>query len=179
MNNLFKDIYFDNFTSLSIEDAKEVLEWRNHELVRKQMFTSDTITFENHLRFIESLKQSNRKLYLRVRWKNDSIGVIDYYDVEDETAFWGLYLNPKFIGSAWGVYLEFIAIEYAFCALNLKELQCETLESNEAVLKIHSFFNFSTINVQNKIVIMKIDKKTWNDNKHKISPLIKILKQNE
>ena len=174
MNILFKDIHFDNFTSLSFEDAKEVLEWRNHELVNKQMFTTDTITLENHLSFIESLKKSDNKLYFRVKWKNDSIGVIDYYDIKKDFAFWGLYLNPKFIGSAWGVYLEFLAVEYAFYTLNLEEIHCETLESNEAVLRIHVFFNFSKVNVQNNIINMKIDKQTWTDKKHMIKPLIKI-----
>ena len=175
MNNPFKDIYFDNFTSLSVEEAKEVLEWRNNDLVRRQMFTNEIISLEKHLSFIESLKTSSDKLYFRIKWKNKSIGVLDYYDTIKGTKIMGLYLNPEFIGSAWGIYLEFIGLEYAFDFLNLKEIHCEIIESNESVLKIHNFFNFTTLNIVNNIVFMKIDKKTWIDTKVKIKPLIKIL----
>jgi UDP-4-amino-4,6-dideoxy-N-acetyl-beta-L-altrosamine N-acetyltransferase len=169
-------IILTNFVSLTPDELKEILEWRNNESVRKQMFTNEEISLEQHLSFVNSLTDSQDKLYFKVQWKNQSIGVIDYYDINQTSAFWGFYLNPSLIGSAWGIYLEYIVLEYAFEILQLDELYCESLKSNSSVIKIHTFFHFITYNVNDNIVFMKITNDIWRANKEKIKPLVKILK---
>jgi UDP-4-amino-4,6-dideoxy-N-acetyl-beta-L-altrosamine N-acetyltransferase len=169
-------IILTNFISLTTDELKEILEWRNNELVREQMFTNEEISLEQHLSFIDSLKNSQDKLYFKVQWKDKSIGVIDYYNINRTSAFGGFYLQPSLMGSAWGIYLEYIYLEYAFEFLQINELYGEILESNESSIKVHLFFHFSTYNVTDNIIYMKITKDIWCANKEKIKPLVKILK---
>lgn len=54
---------FKNFVMLSDEEVKNVWQWRNDESIRKWMYNSDIIPWDNHLKFIESLKNREDKYY--------------------------------------------------------------------------------------------------------------------
>jgi len=168
------NITLKDFTTLTLYEQQEVLSWRNNELVRKQMFTSELFDLADHLKFIQSLLETKTKQYYKVERKDKPIGVIDFYEINTESAFYGMYLKPELIGNgAWGVLLEYIAIDFAFKNLSIDTLQCESLITNREVLNIHTFFELSIYEQTKKICYMNISKEEWEANRDRLTTFVR------
>jgi len=107
-------VSFKNFIKLNNNEIIEVLNWRNHEQVRSMMISKEIISINDHIQFIEKLKKTNEKVYWVAIFKGKLIGVVDLYNINEESAFWGYYLNPEYIGSSYGILLEYLILEIAF-----------------------------------------------------------------
>jgi UDP-4-amino-4,6-dideoxy-N-acetyl-beta-L-altrosamine N-acetyltransferase len=167
------NIILKDFINLSYAEHEEVLAWRNHELVRTQMFSSHIISIQEHLDFVAKLTNTKTKRYYRVEWKDKPIGVIDFYDITTEDAYYGLYLNPDLIREgAWGILLEYIALDFAFHNLNVTILNCESLATNQSVLNIHYFFGQSVFKQTKTVVYMRITNDEWNIKRNKLARFI-------
>lgn len=161
-----RNVRFKNFVNLTEDEKVEILEWRNHELVRSMMITKDIISIENHSIFIQKLAYSTDKEYWIAIYNNQKIGVIDLYDITDLNAFWGFYLNPKYIGSGYGILLEYLILEIAFSNLKLSELFCESLTINNNIIKTHQIFGYSTIEEKKSCTIQSINLNTFEKQKN-------------
>lgn len=127
---------FKNFISLSLEEKQMILDWRNHNKVRRVMVNKEIIELEDHLRFIESLKQRRDCFYWLVKDREDNnIGVLDiiHVDENEDVGEIGFYLNP----SADGAGFEFV-------------IECEYFIYN--TIKLGN--NLSTVDVENKDILM-------------------------
>lgn len=149
-----ENIELVNFTNLNLEEAKMVLEWRNHPNIRKWMYTQDEISLENHLNFINSLKNNSNKLYFLVKKENEFIGVIDFSDINIQSVEMGIYANPNLRG--FGKILLEIIKDYSFDVLKVKSIFSEVFYSNEKAYQLYKKYNFKEIDakiVNNKKVI--------------------------
>ena len=64
---------YENFVSLDRKELEMILTWRNHAEVRKWMMNTAPITLEDHLAYVESLKQRDDAYYWLVRqWRSSS-----------------------------------------------------------------------------------------------------------
>lgn len=95
---------FRNFITLSLEEKKMVLDWRNKEKIRRWMNHTEVIPLENHLNYIESLKEREDVFYWLVYRSNEPVGVVDILDVNPENGDveTGYYLNPDYLDSGLG-----------------------------------------------------------------------------
>src|SRR5574344_1884085 len=94
-----KEIKLINFTDLSNDEKKIMLEWRNNPNIKKWIYTQSDITLESHLNFIDSLKNSKEKLYFLVKKEDENIGVIYFTQIEpNESLHIGIYSNPHLKG---------------------------------------------------------------------------------
>lgn len=149
-----ENIELVNFTDLSLEEAKMVLEWRNHLNIRKWMYTQDEISLENHLNFINSLKNNSNKLYFLIKKENEFIGVIDFSDINIQSVEMGIYANPNLKG--FGKILLEIIKDYSFNVLKVKSIFSEVFYNNEKAYQLYEKYNFketATKIVNNKKVI--------------------------
>jgi len=145
-----------NFTDLTLDEKKMVLSWRNHPDVKKWMYNNNDITIENHLSFIENLKDSKDKEYFTVKQDNEYIGVIDFTGINNPEIFFGLYSNPNVKIAGVGRILEKICINYAMNILNVETLKLEVFSDNVQVRNLHKKFNFKETDkkiINNKEVI--------------------------
>ena len=55
-----------NFINLSLDERKMILEWRNSPNIKKYMYTQDNISLENHLKFINTLKNSTLPNFITI-----------------------------------------------------------------------------------------------------------------
>ena len=55
-----------NFTDLLLEEKKMILEWRNHQAIRKWMYNQEAISLVEHLNYIKSLSFKKDRLYFMV-----------------------------------------------------------------------------------------------------------------
>lgn len=135
-----------NFIDLSVEEKEMVLNWRNHDDIRKWMFTDEKIGLSEHLAYIERLKQSNDRKYFLVKRDTNTIGVIDFTDIdfEQRSAKFGLYSKPGLKGQ--GVLLMNVIITYAINILKIKSLTAEVFKENSAAIKLYKRCGFTQLN---------------------------------
>ncbi|MFW3355862.1 UDP-4-amino-4,6-dideoxy-N-acetyl-beta-L-altrosamine N-acetyltransferase [Aliarcobacter butzleri] len=154
------DIKLINFVDLSLKEKKMILEWRNSPNIKKYMYTQDEISLENHLNFIEYLKNSKDKLYFLVKKDDEYIGVIYFNNIkENESLEMGIYTNPNLKGYG-KISLESI-INFSFNILKVKKIFAEVFFENEKAYNLYKNYNFIKIgekSVNNKKVIcMELD----------------------
>ena len=144
-----------NFTELSLDEKKMILQWRNDERIKKWMFSTDTITLENHLKYIDMLSLKKDRVYFLVKYKNSPIGVIDFTEIDAFKANFGLYANPdkKGVGN---ILMEEI-INYGFHILKVKKLIAEVFETNIKAIKLYGKYDFTTVEKKDNLLIMELD----------------------
>lgn len=129
---------FKNFTSISDEEKKHVWEWRNHPDIRKWMINRDIIPFENHLSFLNSLKDRNDRFYWLVFYNGAPVGVLSIADCNDSLTEGtpGYYIDPacKIIGIG-------VELQYAFKYFFLNILGFERLIGLIQVGNVNSYQN--------------------------------------
>jgi UDP-4-amino-4,6-dideoxy-N-acetyl-beta-L-altrosamine N-acetyltransferase len=87
---------YKNFISLTDEEKLMVLNWRNHENIRKWMYNQDVIEKDSHFSFIKSLKKRKDCFYWLVFKKETPIGVFSLTDIDYQISQVapGYYLDP-------------------------------------------------------------------------------------
>jgi len=139
-----------NFTNLSLEEKKMILEWRNHKDIRKWMYNRDIIGLSEHLSYIDSLASKKDRLYFIVKYRDEVIGVIDFTNIDhinNKTDF-GIYAKPNSRG--FGKILMSTIIDYAFCNLKMDRLIAEVFIENSRAISLYKKFNF--IQIDTKVV---------------------------
>lgn len=143
-----------NFTKLDYDEKVRVLEWRNHDTIRKCMFTQEKITLNDHLRYIDSLISKRDRAYFLVKVDNEAIGVIDFTNIETNQADIGLYAKPNLRGM--GSKLMESIIDYGFNTLKVKTLISEVFEENKSAIKLYKQFAFQEVRKKENIIVMEL-----------------------
>ncbi|UPT70017.1 MAG: UDP-4-amino-4,6-dideoxy-N-acetyl-beta-L-altrosamine N-acetyltransferase [Flavobacterium sp. JAD_PAG50586_2] len=136
---------FTNFIDLPIEDKKIVLEWRNDENIRKWMYNTDVVLLENHLQFIERLKDDKSKLYFLVRRKNVPVGVVSLIDIKDTVGDWGYYIAPSLHDKNLGVEFYYYALLYFYRSLKFSKIIGYVLKDNKSANSFSDLFGFTKV----------------------------------
>ncbi|HUH42992.1 MAG TPA: UDP-4-amino-4,6-dideoxy-N-acetyl-beta-L-altrosamine N-acetyltransferase [Sulfurimonas sp.] len=158
-----KDILLVNFIDLTIEEKKLILSWRNHSDIKKWMYTTQAITLEEHLKFIDTLKNSKDKKYFVIKNKDIYLGVIDFYNITKNSVKIGLYKNPQVQNI--GKLLLDTLLQYSFDILKVDVVISEVFQSNEKAYKLYlsiGFKSFGSKIINNKKVIcMELKRENW------------------
>lgn len=144
--DVIKDICqysFVNFFDLDIKEKEMVLEWRNHLEIRKWMYYKDIVAIENHLQFIDRLKEDKTKLYYLVKRNNISIGVFSLVGIVDNIGEWGYYIAPSFHHKNLGVEFYYFVLKYIFESLNFSKIIGFTLIENKPANSFNDLFGFT------------------------------------
>lgn len=121
-----------------------VREIRNEDDVRKWMYTDHAIGETEHLAWIDRLKQDDRQIVLVVLDDLSSpLGVVSVNAIDrlHQKADWAYYLTGTARGGL-GSALEFAFIDFVFDVLAIEKLNCEVIQGNDAVVKLHKKFGF-------------------------------------
>lgn len=117
------------------------------------MYNSQNISLEQHLSFIEGLRDNFQRQYILVQ----HIGILVFdFNYQNKSVFFGLYGNPFNKIAGVGRILERIVKKYIFNILNFSKLELEVFYDNLQVINLHKKFNFQETNrktVNNKEVI--------------------------
>ncbi len=100
---------FKNFVTLTEDEKRMILSWRNHDKVRAMMVNKDIISLEDHLRFIEGLKNREDCYYWLVKDPGGvEVGVLDviHIDNQKEVGEIGYYLNQDETGKGFEFMIE-------------------------------------------------------------------------
>jgi UDP-4-amino-4,6-dideoxy-N-acetyl-beta-L-altrosamine N-acetyltransferase len=134
-------ISFTNFIDLNEIEALDVLRWRNHPQIRACMYQKEIITKEQHLNFIASLPQQEKRFYWVLKEDEKELGVIDIVDYQADKSEWGFYLNPDFFGKGKSINLLFHGLNFLFKTLKFKSLYGYCHYKNTKALLFHDLFH--------------------------------------
>lgn len=139
-----REIELVPLTSVSTEVQLEVREIRNEEGVRKWMYTDHVIELNEHLRWINRLKTDERQIIFAIIDKERNLlGVVSINAIDHlhKKANWAYYLTQNARGGL-GSAIEYSFINFVFDSLGIQKLNCEVIQGNEAVVKLHKKFLF-------------------------------------
>ncbi|MFH0708574.1 MAG: UDP-4-amino-4,6-dideoxy-N-acetyl-beta-L-altrosamine N-acetyltransferase [Pseudomonadota bacterium] len=128
-----------NFTTLEPFQHEMVLSWRNHSDIRKWMIQQKEISPQEHLNFIQSLKQRDDKWYFLVHDENCYLGVINLHRLTTSTAELGIYANPDLRGV--GKILMTQLIDFAI-TLGVSKLIANVINHNVRACHLYQQFAF-------------------------------------
>jgi len=129
---------------MSDKDLPLVLEWRNSDRVRANMYTDHIISTKEHQAWFTKAKDDVKSKHFIFEHKGTLVGVVNIVqiDYDNKKCYWGFYLGeidaPKTSGPA----MEFLALEYMFETLEMRRICCEVFAFNEPVIKLHKKFGF-------------------------------------
>lgn len=132
-----------DWVPLADEHLETILEWRNDENVRRNMYTTHLITLEEHRAWFGRMQADDSRQYFVFRVDGEPQGVVGFSELnpQSRTAVWAFYANPQ-APRGTGSQMEFRALEYFFYELGYYKLRCEVLGFNEPVVKLHKKFGF-------------------------------------
>lgn len=147
-----------DFTDMTYKEKKMVLTWRNHESIRKWMYHTHLISFNEHLNFIDSLFLSKQKQYMLAKDRDMYLGVISItkIDFENLTCELGIYTNPIHKTKGAGSILQETLIKYVFHVLKFKKLSLDVFENNKKAINLYKKFGFKEISrelINEKVII--------------------------
>jgi UDP-4-amino-4,6-dideoxy-N-acetyl-beta-L-altrosamine N-acetyltransferase len=125
------------------DELQLILSWRNSPSVRSKMYSRHIISTEEHLEWWKKIYDSNTHLYFMYELEEKPLGVVAFTGIDEvsNNSFWAFYAAPE-APKGTGSRMEFLALEYAFNELNLHKIQCEVLDFNTPVIKLHEKFGF-------------------------------------
>lgn len=128
----------------SDEQKKIIRDIRNLKSIRKSMFTDHEISLDEHMSWLEKLKIDKRQIVFVVLVDNVVSGIVSVntIDMLNLKSDWAFYLVENVRGGL-GAVLEFNLINFVFDVLRLEKLNCEVIEKNDAVVKMHKKFSFN------------------------------------
>jgi UDP-4-amino-4,6-dideoxy-N-acetyl-beta-L-altrosamine N-acetyltransferase len=134
-----------NFVTLSSDDIEYVRSFRNHDEIRKWMYSDDIISLQDHINFINSLKENNRNYYWLVKMEEKYIGVVSLnrIDFKHRNAYLGIYANPFLASGGKGELLIKCIKKLAFDFANLHTLKIEVMDTNEKAMNFYKKVGFS------------------------------------
>ena len=138
------DFVFKNYINMTEAESRQILEWRNDPSVRKNMYNTGIIPWENHQTFIESLKERTDRFYWQVSSGDVVCGSVNLVDVNHETgrAELGYFMAPDQLGGGKGFYFIFSLLEFAFDVLNFESLYGATNVENRSATLLDEYFGF-------------------------------------
>lgn len=133
------------FADLSEAEHQQVLAWRNHPEIRRWMYSTSPIAWEEHLAFVARLQGDFPHGYWRVDQGHQRLGVIYLNRVNPlhQQAWLGLYGNPELQGQGCGNKLGLALQELAFDALGLHALRLEVLADNLRAQRLYTRLGFA------------------------------------
>jgi len=163
-----KEIKFENILKVNDKIKERVRQWRNKEEIRKYMLSQHIITKEEHLNWIESLKNRNDWKFWVIFVDEIPIGSVylQNIDLKKLTSEWGFYIGEDdFKGKGLGKHILFKLLEFYFEEMKFEVLFTKVISNNIAAINIYRKFKFKMINDfldnQKKVVLLKFTKKDW------------------
>ena len=139
-----------DFVDLVQKEVLMVLGWRNHESIKKWMYSLDEISIDAHLGFIDELQFSKSRQYMVVKKDNKYVGVVDFTKIDgtNKECYFGLYANPfeKIAGIGW--VLEEVCLKYILDLLILNKIKLEVFSDNVRALNLYKKYNFKRVGMK-------------------------------
>lgn len=152
---------FKNYIDLTTEEATEVLKCRNDIEVRKWMTSTEEIPLENHLKYIEGLRTSEKNFYWAVYQDNQFVGGVSLTGMDDYCADSGIFLNPYLKKPGLGILISYISIDFYFTALGIKKLYSVVNKDNKKAIRMNQLLGSSFGSSSTNFISIELSINSW------------------
>ncbi|OPX88181.1 MAG: hypothetical protein A4E53_02127 [Pelotomaculum sp. PtaB.Bin104] len=124
-------------------DLDRVLQWRNSDRIRANMFSDHIISEEEHLQWFKQLKKE-QNAYLVFQFNDRPVGLVYFTDIDryNNKCFWGFYLGETGLPQGAGLLMGYWGLEFVFNDLKIRKLCSEVFAFNTASIKYHKKLGF-------------------------------------
>lgn len=164
--------YFKSYVELNDDEAKEILKARNAECVRKWMIITDEIKLDEHLNYIQKLKNSEKKFYWAVYQEDKFLGGISLIGFENNRGDSGIFLNPILIGNGLGMKISICSFEFYFYTLKIDSLYSVVHKENKNAIKMNKFLGCSFGEHSDSFYSIELTKEQWALNRNRLLRLL-------
>jgi len=129
---------------VSTELQLKIRDIRNEVGIRKWMYTDHAIDLNEHLGWLSRVKKDEKQIvFVVLDEQGIPLGVasVSAIDQLHKKTDWAYYLTEKSRGGL-GSAIEYAFIDFVFDNLNMQKLNCEVLEGNDPVVRLHKKFLF-------------------------------------
>lgn len=145
-NSPCNQLHFAEFTLRPIEekDLAKVLEWRNSERIRINMYHDHLITKEEHGRWFQKLMEGKESQFLLFEHRATPVGVVSFSQIDRKNGNgnWGFYIGEENTPKGTGFCMGVLGIGYAFEKMNLRKLYGEVFAFNASSIRFHKRLGF-------------------------------------
>lgn len=128
----------------SIENAEQVLSWRNSERVRTNMIDDTIIDLKQHSAFLRKLEGDSSRKYFVVELRGESVAAIYFSDLDSAEITWGCYVGVEKVIPGLFVALVAVAVKFAFSYPNTLALKSEVALHNQSPIKMNRFLGIQS-----------------------------------
>ena len=181
MKKIFKAVELNQLTT---ETCHQLLEWRNQEFVRSNMYSQEEISLEEHLAYLEKIRQDKQRGIYVFYLDEQPFGIFQYMiEASGNYAVPGNYLiKEEYSEFGYGVVLNYFQNEIIFYRLGCNKSVGEVLANNrkalalskkmsgriEGTLRQHIIINGN----YNDVVRFGLLKSEWEEKRKKIGDLV-------
>lgn len=129
---------YDSFSirPIEINDKDRILQWRNSERVRCNMYNAHVISQQEHDAWFTRALADTPAPYLVFLQEKKPIGFMSFTNISNLNGrcYWAFYLGETDVPRGSGSVMEFFALDYAFLTLKIRKLCCEVFTFNAGVI---------------------------------------------
>lgn len=127
------------------EDLERILQWRNSDRVRHNMYSDHLISMQEHRAWFERSKQQTSSVHLVFEAQGRALGLVYFTDIDrkNDKSFWGFYLGEEDRPGGCGWAMGVLGLEYAFGRLELRKLCGEALAFNDSSIRFFERLGFT------------------------------------
>lgn len=133
---------FKNFNATNDFEKKQVYELRNNIEIRKWMFNSELISWNEHIKFLEKLKKDKSKQYFYVERNGLFIGVYSITNIQNLIGQGGFYISIDAVKKKLAVEFIYNSIQFIFKFTNIHKIYGLEDLNNKNVFTINRLFGF-------------------------------------
>lgn len=137
---------YDSFSirPIEIKDKDQILQWRNLDRVRWNMYNDHVISQKEHDTWFSRALVDTSATYLVFLYEARPVGFASFTNISvvHGRCYWAFYLGELDVPRGCGSVMEFFALDYAFITLKIRKLCCEVFTFNGGVIKLHEKFGF-------------------------------------
>ena len=126
-------------------DLAKVLEWRNSERIRANMYTDHIISVDEHRRWFRNLREDRRLVCLVFEYLGRPAGMVNFTGIDEANgkSQWGFYLGETDLPRGTGTVMGLLGLEYAFEILKIRKVCGEAFAFNSASLNFFGRLGFA------------------------------------
>lgn len=134
---------------IELEDTNDIVKWRNKPFVKKNLYTQEELTPEQHINYFNSrIKTGDVKQFIILAFNStryQAIGTTFLKNIDDNSnkAEFGIFIgDEKALGKGYGSQATLLTVDYAFRELELNRVYLTVFADNSFAIKAYQKCGF-------------------------------------
>jgi hypothetical protein len=153
-----KNLKLKNYIFLTNDENKKLLNIRNNDEIRQDSLSQNFITLNEHLSWVDKLKDDETKHYFAVIYNDYIVGGVNIFDTDLQIK-WGLFFSKNtslMIKSIIPIYF----MDYIFNILKYEKLYAQIKKKNINAISYNKNLGFEVVKDEN-IVTMELNRSRY------------------